>query len=302
MELNKKSTDYRIGFICVIVSTTMYALMPSISKLGYEEGLNSYSILFGRCLVGLVIYLALILIKKESMRVSSKQFCYIMLISLFGTLNGVCAFVSYNYLPSGLASLMAMMYIIFIIIIEIVLRISKPAKYKLVILATSFAGILLILWNPSEDANVSAFGIFLGLAGALLYSVQVLLFNGRIVKEIPLEVIFFYETSPTLLIMPLIAVCLGLPPIPVGLTQWGYSAALAFFNSLIAMLAFYTAVRLIGAGNAALIGTAEPFISCIAGAVLMGDVLSARSIIGGLIIMASIFVLNYIDRKKASSA
>jgi len=294
----KRLSGYRLGFVCVLISTTMYGLMPSVSMMGYEAGLNSYSILFGRCTVGLAIYLIMIILKKESMKVSGRQLAYILLISLFGTLNGIFAFCSYNYLPAGIASLMAMMYIIFIIAIELVIKIAKPSAYKLVILVTSFAGILLILWNPGDGKGVSMMGIFLGLMGSLMYSVQVLLFNGKLVKDLPLEVIFFYETIPSAAVMPIIAICLGLAPFPVGVIQWGYSAALAFFNSLIAMIAFYTAVRLIGAGNAALIGTAEPFISCIAGAVLMGDVLTLRSIMGGLIIMASIFVLNYIDKKR----
>lgn len=288
----------RAGFACVLVSTTMYGLMPSISQLGYEAGLNSYSILFGRAVIGLLLYLGMIFIKKESLSVTSEQKHYIMLGAACGIVNGILAYMSYYYLPAGIASLMAMMYIIFIVMLEILLRISELSVHKLIILGAAFLGILIIMWEPEDGGSLSVTGILLGLGGALAYSFQVLLFNVKPMQSLSMEVIFFYETLPVLIVMPIMAVWSGLEPVPLNAVQWGYSAALAVCNSLIAMLTFYKAVRLIGAGNASLVGTAEPFVSTLAGTLLLGDILTGRSIVGGCIIMASIFVLNYMENRK----
>ena len=295
---SKRATDYRKGFLCMLLSTTMYGLMPTISMLGYQVGLNTFSIMFGRCALSIIIYVLIAGARHLRLIVSKKQFGWIMLMSVCGMINGVCVYESYKYLPAGIASLMAMMYVVFIILIEITVKLATPDKNKFLILAMAFVGMVIILWSPDEANAISSYGVFLGLLGSLIFSFSVVMINHKLVKNLPLETIFFYEMMPSLIVIPLFAICLGLSPFPVGLAQWGSCAALAFLNSYLAMVAFFTAVRLIGAGNAAMIGTFEPFVSSIAGAVVLGDVLPGRSIVGGFVIMVSILIHNYIEKKK----
>lgn len=158
----------------------------------------------------------------------------------------------------------------------------------------------MILWAPGGSEGASPLGIALGLLGAGMYSVEIMIMNRKALRDIPLEVIFLYLSIVVVLILPIAAKILGYTPFPSSLPQWGYAALLALLNSLIAMITFFWAVRLIGAGNASLVGTAEPLVSCVAGVILMGDVLTCRSVIGGAIIMASVFMLNYIESKKAA--
>ncbi len=294
---NRQAADYRKGFLCVIISTSLYGLMPTISMLGYRAGLNMFNIIFGRCALSLLIYVLMVFFRGTMLRIERRQLGWIMLMSLCGLINIVAVFGSYQYLPAGIASLMAMMYIVFVILIEIVLRLTKPNREKFMVLLASFAGILLILWNPGEVDAVSLRGIGLGLLGSLSYSFSVIMVGHRLVRDLPLETIFFYETLPSLIAAPLLAVCSGVSVFPAGWAQWGSCAVLAICNSFFAMVAFYTAIRLIGPGNAALLGTFEPLVSSLAGVVVLGDVLSVRSLAGGCVIMAAIFAHHYCQKR-----
>lgn len=286
------------GYIFVIIATSLYGIMPAVASFGYMRGLNSYSLFFGRVAFSVPIYIMMAIYKKESFRITGKQLVWILCMSVFGTANGILAYMSYTYLPSGIASLMAMMYIVFTMLLEFLLRIEKVKTYKIMVLIMSFVGIFIILWTPAGESGISIIGILLGLAGSLVYSCQVIMINNERVKSIPLEILFSYESLPSLLVAPIIASIMGMAPIPQGLVQWGWSALSAILFSVFAMLLFNTAVRLLGAGNASLVGTAEPFVSSIAGAVLLGDVLTGRSIAGGLIIFFSIFILTMLEYKK----
>lgn len=292
-----RRADYRKGFLCVMASTTLYGLMPTISMLGYRSGLNMFSIIFGRCALSLVIYVLMAARHGTWLRIGRRQLGWVMLMSVCGLVNIICVFGSYRYLPAGISSLMAMMYIVFVIFIEIAMRMTRPDREKFAVLIAAFAGMVLILWNPGEADAVSLRGVVLGLLGSLAYSFSVVMMGHRLVRDLPLETIFFFETLPSLAAAPLLAVCSGVAAIPVGWAQWGSCGLLAICNSFIAMVAFYTAVRLIGPGNAALLGTFEPLISTVAGVIVLGDVLSVRSVVGGCIIMASIFAHNYYQKR-----
>ena len=290
----------KAGFLCVSISTVMFGLVPSISQLSYKAGLNQFSLLVGRHIISIFLYAMVILIKKESFKVDLKNFKWVMVISFMGISSMLLAYTSYHYLTAGIASLLAAMYIVFVVILEVALRWAKPSIHKFLILLASFSGVVLILWGPGGSEGTSPFGIALGILGAGMYSIEILIMNKKALKDIPLEVIFFYLSIVVVLILPIAARILGYASFPSTLPQWGYASLLALLNSLIAMITFFWAVRLIGAGNASLVGTAEPLVSCVAGVVLMGDVLTCRSVIGGAIIMASVFMLNYIESKKAA--
>ncbi|MBR2619725.1 MAG: DMT family transporter, partial [Firmicutes bacterium] len=143
------------GYIFVIIATSLYGIMPAVASLGYMRGLNSYSLLFGRVAFSVPIYIMMAIYKKESFRITGKQLVWILCMSVFGTANGVLAYMSYTYLPSGIASLMAMMYIVFTMLLEFLLGIEKVKAYKIMILIMSFIGIFIILWTPAGERGIS---------------------------------------------------------------------------------------------------------------------------------------------------
>jgi len=301
MNLNEnKKSKQTIGLLCVLTSTTMYALMPVISKLGYAAGLNQYSLLVGRFMAAVAMYILIILAKRESAKVTPGQFGQLMLMSAISLSSVIFYFTSVNYLPAGMASLFNTTYVIFVVLIEMILRITKAEKYKFIVLGMAFIGIVIILWTPEGAVGISTKGMTLGLIGAFCYAVHIFVFNGKNLRELPLEVVFLYVITPALIVYPIMGKLAGLPILPVGLEQWGYAILLSVLTSYVAMVAFYTAVRLIGAGNSALIGTLEPFFACIFGAIFMNEVLTGRSAAGGLCIIGAIFILNFIENKRQS--
>lgn len=268
-----------LGFIYVTITTIAYGVTPVISQLAYTSGLNSYSLVFGRYFFGMIFYLILILVTHESLKITLRQFAYIMYVAFWGMLAILTAFIGYNYLSGGIASMIGMLYIAFVIIFEILFKRAKAEAYKITALTAAAVGILMVLWSPADSEDgISIIGFLLLLASAVAGGVQIIAFDAKIISDVPVPTVFFYEMILPLTTIPIIASFLGLPPFPAGTAQWFYSAAVAFVNLFIGILLFYKAVRLIGSGNASIIGVFEPVFATIAGVVIMGDTFTMRTI------------------------
>ncbi len=295
--MNHTEKEHRKGLYLVLLSSSCYGFMPVFTQLAFRSGMPTLTVVFSRYGLAAVLYLLHLKNRKIGLKISKNQFVFLMVLGFLGAASTYGMNESYRYLPSGIATVMTMTYIVIIVLCEILLDRERAAPFRLACLALAFSGILLILLTPGETGGVSARGIFLGLLGAVFYAFQVMAVNTGIIRDLDPEVIFLYESIPLLGCCVLIAFSAGGQLLPADLPQFGHVLLLAVVNSFIAMLSFYKAVRLIGASNASLFGTAEPLVSCIAGAVIMGDALSFGNFSGGVMIVGSILILELIDKK-----
>lgn len=287
------------GLLLVICSSFVYGITPIASKLGYAAGLNSYSLVFGRYLIGIVMYFFIIVFTKDTFRITLKQFFYITFVTVLGYTCILLQFVSYNYLSSGIASLTAMTYVVFAVLFEMIFRIAKGVWYKWVTLVLSFAGIVLIFLSPGEGGGISTIGLVIGLIGAVFGGMQIIVFGNKILKNLSIPTIFFYEMMLPILCTPIIAKIIGVQPFPSSAEQWMYSCIVSVLNLGIGLLCFYSAIRLIGGGNASLIGVSEPVFAFIAGSIVFKDPISLRMLIGGLTVLGSILFLTVCQNREA---
>ena len=76
------------------------------------------------------------------------------------------------------------------------------------------------------------------------------------------------------------------------LFQIGMMILLSVVCVFLAILFYAIGVRLIGAGNAALVNTLEPVLACIFGHFLVGDVLTFVMMIGAGLVVAAVLITN----------
>lgn len=294
---NTRLDDYQKGVLFVLASTCCYGFMPVITKLAFQTGMPTLTLIFSRFGTANLLYLLYLKSQKISVYVTKKQFLFLIGLGILGAISTYGMNASYHYLPSGVASIMTMTYIIVIVLCEMLAGREPVKPFRLVCLALAFTGILLILLIPGKTGGISQRGVFLGLIGAVFYAIQIMAVNSHCIRRLPTEVIFLFESIPLLVSCATLALLQGVPLLPSTPAQFGYILLLAGVNSFIAMISFYKAVRLIGASSASLFGTAEPLISCIAGVLIMHDALSTGNILGGAMILGSILTLNLIERK-----
>ena len=81
------------------------------------------------------------------------------------------------------------------------------------------------------------------------------------------------------------------PSFPQTLGGWGAVAGLTLLSTVVAMLTFFAGLRRIGPVNTSLLSTLEPVMAVVLGAIFLGERLSLRQGLGGLLILVAVVVL-----------
>ena len=86
-----------VGPGAVILSAVLFGTMPLMAKQAFTLGSNAYTTAFGRFATGAVIAgLVILLHPKQTIRISKKQFCALLLLSLFYAATPVLLYSSYE--------------------------------------------------------------------------------------------------------------------------------------------------------------------------------------------------------------
>lgn len=288
-----KTKDQTKGILLAFLSMLCYATSPTILKLAYRTGIVSDTLLFDRFLLSL----ALALIPwhfREKGGVSilhGKQVAALIVISLFSGLSNLLYNESYRSLPSVVATVITLSYVIMVLALELLLGHERLQMRQ--VFAIAFAGIgLYMIAIPYLNDRISIAPLLFGIAASLVYAVQLLLINANVMKDVPLELIFIATNIPITLIAGISAVVKGEPLWVNSFDQGLYIVLLAVLNVLVARLAFFKAIRLIGTSKASAIDMLEPVISAMGGYLFFRETLSAHTTIGMLLIMVVILIIH----------
>jgi drug/metabolite transporter (DMT)-like permease len=280
-----------------LLVSLFFGLMPAVTQLSFKTGLSVETMLAGRYFITLVITWVYIYTQKTDFRIEKRQFYFLMLIGF--TYAGVAVFINqaYQYLPGSIASMLVFTYVSITVVVAVLIKREKANRIKGFCVLLSLIGIVLISWAPAGGSQLSLLGLISVFLAAFFYAMYALLLGGKRIKHLDDIVIVGYVLiAPTLFN---IGRCLvsDKPLIPASFPQLLYILGLAVFCTFLTQLFFCKAVKLIGSSNSAIINTIEPVIAYFAGMFLMGDQLTLKAIIGGVLVLSSVILLNVSNSK-----
>ena len=160
---------------------------------------------------------------------------------------------------------------------------------RLAVVALGFAGIALIVGAPE---SLSAVGVALGIGGGACIAAVILASRYLMVAKglTPLWLSALMFTSPAAGL--LLAALVKPPDFDVGDQAWLWAAGTVVISVVIPITLFYTGVKLVGAGTAALLGNAEPLVSVLLAYVVLDESLTALQLAGGALIVGSVVLLS----------
>ncbi|HEX7626071.1 MAG TPA: DMT family transporter [Gaiellaceae bacterium] len=166
------------------------------------------------------------------------------------------------------------------------------ALFRVRVGLTAWAGVLLATAGLALLSGVhagSAGGDLLVLAGAAVYSLQIVLMEGYAPRY---DAIAFTLVEMTTAFIGLLAIALatGRLPVPHGWTVWGALLVTGVFASALAFLAQTWAQRRASATQTALAFSLEPVWAAFFGFTLAGDRLGGVAWLGCVVIMAGIVI------------
>ena len=325
-----------IGYVFAALAAASYGTNPVFAKPLYADGMNPDSVLLFRYAFGIAL-LGLLMIwngrrrhnLSTAFRVSRHSLPQLVILGILMALSSLTLFLSYNYMPVGIASTLLFTYPILVAVI-MTLVYHEPMSWLVVIcllLATSGVGMLCEQTPPSpllrgetpsgiaeilplgrysapavrgiegvrRNEGVSPFmiGALLVLLSSLSYAIYLVGLNKTRVRTIASMPVTFYVLCFGFLLF-VWRICFGGAfTLPQHGVMWLNLIALGLLPTVVSLLLTAWAIQRIGSTSTALFGALEPVTAVALGIIFLGESINLREFMGMVLIFVSVTLVVY---------
>lgn len=281
-----------VGICAGIIAGVSYGTNPLFAKPLLESGVPVLVMLFFRYGISALLLAGWMLLKREPFRVKGRELSLLAVLGLLFACSSLFLFISYEFIPSGLATTLVYLYPVFVALIMVLLR-FYPSWQTWVSIAATFGGILL-LSQPSGAAQIKPLGILLAVGSALSYAFYLVIVNrSKRIKHVSEHTLTLYALlTGTALFASLRAVQGGSFIEGVnGPGDWANLIGLALVPTMISMLTLAISSRLIGPTKTSVLGVFEPLTAILIGTFLFGEPLTMKMGLGIAVCVAAVLFM-----------
>jgi drug/metabolite transporter (DMT)-like permease len=290
MKIRRLAMEKIKGILYIILAAIAFGIMPILAKLSYWGGANTYTTLFLRFLFATMMLLYYLKSKDISLKLTKKQLYLVLVLGVFGfSLTSICLFMSYNFIGVGMASMILYTYPAMVTLLSYIFYKEKIYTRKIISLIISLIGIYILIDKGSVSFNLK--GVVLAVIAAVLYSLYVLGASLKEIRAINSYVLTFYISCASATVMFITTITTGNFNVHISFYALVAILLLAFISTVVALMAFLEGVRIIGPSKASIFSTLEPIVGLILGILILKEPISARIIIGSIMIVMSVVIL-----------
>ena len=277
------------GYLFAAISAATYGMNPLFALPLYEGGMDLYSVLFFRYLFAIPILAIMLKIRRRDFSIERKDIMPLIILGVLFALSSITLFSSYHHMDAGIASTILFVYPIIVALIMFFFFKEKISAKTIACIAVALFGIAL-LCKSGEGAVVSTKGILFVLGSSLSYAIYIVYVNkSRINKMATIKVTLYVLTAGWIIfaIRALASGTLTTPPTEKW-WLWGNILALSIFPTVISLICTTEAIQCIGSTPTAILGVLEPVTAVFFGAVIFGEILTTRIVIGLILVITSV--------------
>ena len=279
------------GILLAIIAASSFGFIPLFARIAYAGGFNPFSFSLLRSIFTTIVIFIILKTKNRLLTVEKKQIPTLFKASFFGYfLMMVTLFTSYNHMATGLATTLHFIYPVATMAGAVIIFKEKTNLIQAGALCISIFGIYLLVGVKTSGA-FSITGFLLALVSGLFYAYYILTVCHGNIKNISSLLQVFYISlfnSFTLLITSILTGTLSLDITFTGLLA---TIMVALISSVIGMVAFQAALKVISAATSTILSTFEVVTSLIIGVTLLGESLSVYQMGGSILIISSVIVI-----------
>ena len=285
---------YIQGILATVISAMLFGATPVIVSKVYSYGATPETVTFYRSLFAAVMLLALCGIRREGARFTGRQLGAIAGTGVLVVFTTLLLYSSYDYISVGTATTLHFTYPVFVVA-GCRLFGEKIGKIRGAALTAACVGMAFFL---EPDGKGSMIGITLSVASGVTYALYMIMLDKLNLKQIPAFVL-----SAAIAVVGCIALLiyeLAVQRIVYLLPLYAYLliGIIALFTSVLAVVLLQLGIRILGAGTASILCTFEPLTSIVFGYLFLDEVLTARSILGSVIILSAVVTLSSGERMR----
>ena len=226
---------------------------------------------------------------------AGKEITMIALAS--GSITPMLLFSSFNFIPSGTATVFHFIYPAATVLGGVFVLKDKVRRGTLICIVICTLGISLF-YNPGDPIN--PVGSALALTSGLTYAAYILLLSHFHYRQVTGFKFSFYICTISAVVMFAVCVATKQLRLPTKASVWVTATIFALVLGVGATVFFQKGTFIIGGQRASILSTFEPITSLIVGFLAFDEAVGVRTIIGSsLVILASILIAVF-DAKNAN--
>lgn len=246
---------------------------------------------------GVTLILATIFLKKKISFEAIKNNLYLLIFSgLAVGLNWIFLFQGYKYTSISNATLSYYFAPVFVTILAPFILKEKLTLSKFLCVLMALVGMFCIVGVDGINGGSDLIGIAYGLLAAGFYA-SVILMN-KFLKEIDsIEITVIQLISATITLLSYVLYVEGLGILSVSSVSIPYILILGIVHTGIAYLLYFSSLQGLKGQTIAVLSYIDPVFAIIISAVILKEQLGVLQIIGGVLILGSSFLSEFLNRK-----
>ena len=287
------------GYLLAAIAAAAYGTNPVFAIPLYEHGMNPNSVLLFRYLIGLPILACIMKARNISFAIRKEEILKVVILGFLMAIPSLTLCERYKFMTSGIASTLLFVYPIMVAVLMIFLFHERfKISVGLCLIIMSFG--LFLLMNPQGEESLSLIGILLVMVSAGTYAIYIIFVNvSKTIREIPTTKLLFYVLSAGTFFYVCLIPCGFELTLPEQNLDWLSLTALAIIPTVLSLACTTRAIQLIGSTPTAIFGALEPVSAVILSVAVLGQSLTTRDLLGGLLIIIATTIVvadNSVDR------
>ena len=294
------------GTLCGIAAAVAYGTNPLGALKLYAEGMNTPSVLFYRFALAWVIIAVVMAVRclpvagdrRETLRVSRKEFAVLTGLGLLFIGSSLTLYLSFRVMEAGVASTILFTYPVMTAAIMAIFFHERLNWLTVSSIVLSFVGVALLYWGDGT-ATLPLGGVALVLVSALTYALYIILVNRSNLQMSSFKInlfVLFYCALGMVGYALLSGQPLMMPPTP---TAWFYVGWLAIVPAIMALVLMVYAAKYVGSTVTAILGALEPLTAVLIGIFVFGESFTATLAVGIVLILGSVILIVARKEEKA---
>ncbi|HHN94226.1 MAG TPA: DMT family transporter [Anaerolineae bacterium] len=282
------SREQRKGIISTVAASFFLGWAPILGKLAYQGGVAPFTLAaFRTAAAAALIWLAFLILWRREIAISWRGLVGCISVGMVNGFGSLLYYTSLQRLDASLASLLNTLYPLWVVLF--LFAAGQPlTRLTLVRLALSMLGVYLL--TRTRTGKLDWLGMTLMIASAATYGWHLVL-GQWVLADVPSRTGALYILTTMSGVVGVARLLQGQPVEPI--TPQGWTAILALgLTTALSRLATFSALRLVGGVETALVGLLELLVSLVLAFLLLGERLSPVQWLGGLVMIVSLLLMS----------
>lgn len=276
--------------LLIILSALSFGSISVLTVLITTAGVSLVTAMAWRYALG--VALLAVVARPSQLRTIPKQ-RVVQLLVIGGCGQALITYLSLralDYIPVGPLAFLFYTYPAWVALLAAVRKTEKLTIVRVIALTLALAGVTIMVGAPTEKLN--PIGVMLALGSALLYSAYLPALE-HVQDGIPAIIATLLLIAGAAITFVIAALFMSELYLPIGLAVWSKIFLLALVSTVIAFLTLIKGLAVLGPVRTAIIATVEPFFTATLGVLVLGNQLSASTLVGGALIAGAVLLIQW---------